>query len=73
MAVRLWDTRDGATVWTDSRNGDWPVAALKAGAGQPVSVSVSDPEERYGEFMRQLVRAVTEDFRPQYETRRIPR
>jgi hypothetical protein len=71
MAAKLWDTRDGATVWTDSRNGDWPVAGLRVGAGQPVSVSVSDPEERYGEFMRQLVRAVTEDFRPQYETRRI--
>ena len=73
MAARLWDTRDGATVWTDSRSGDWPVAGLRVGAGQSVSVSVSDPEERYGEFMRQLIRAVTEDFRPQYETRRIPR
>jgi|SRR5688572_22938965 hypothetical protein len=69
MTARLWDTRDGATVWTNARNGDWPVARLRMEAGQPVAVSLSDPEERYGDFMRQLVRAVTEDFRPRYETR----
>lgn len=73
MAARLWDTKDGATVWTHSRNGDWPVAKLRVEAGQPVSVNVSDPEDRYGDFMRQLVRAVTEDFRPRYETRRVAR
>jgi len=73
MAARLWDTRDGATIWTNSRNGDWAVAKLRVEAGQPVSVNVSDPEERYGDFIRQLVRAVTEDFRPRYETRRVAR
>jgi len=73
MAARLWDTKDGATVWTNSRNGDWPVAKLRVEAGQSVSVNVSDPEERYGDFMRQLVRAITEDFRPHYETRRVAR
>jgi hypothetical protein len=73
MAARLWDTKDGATVWTNSRNGDWPVAQLRVESGQPVSVSLSDPEERYGDFMRQLVRAVTEDFRPRYEKRRVAR
>ena len=73
MAAKLWDTQDGATVWTQSRNAEWPVANLRVGAGQPVSVSVSDPEERYGEFTRQLVHAITGDFRPQYETRRVPR
>jgi hypothetical protein len=71
MTARLWDARDGATVWTNARNGDWPVARLRVEAGQLPSVSVSDPEERYGDFMRQLVRAVTEDFRPRYETRPV--
>lgn len=71
MTARLWDTRDGATVWTRSRNGDWQVAGLRVEAGQLPSVRVSDPEERYGEFMRQLVRAITEDFRPHYERRRV--
>ncbi len=73
MAARLWDTRDGATVWTHSRSGDWPVAGLRLESGRPVSVSVTDPEERYGEFMKQLVHAITGDYRPQYETRRVPR
>jgi hypothetical protein len=73
MTARLWDARDGATVWTNARNGDWPVAKLRVEGGQPVAVSLSDPEERYGGFMRQLVRAVTEDFRPRYETRPAPK
>lgn len=73
LAARLWDTRDGATVWINSRSGEWPVADLRVEAGQSVSVNVSDPEERYGDFMKQLVRAVTEDFRPQYEKRRVAR
>ena len=73
MAARLWDTRDGATVWTHSANGDWPVAGLRLEAGQPVSVSVTDPEGRYGEFMKQLVHTITGDFRTQFETRRVPR
>jgi hypothetical protein len=71
MTARLWDTRDGATVWTRSRSGDWQVAGLRIEAGQLPSVSVSDPEERYGDFIRQLVRGITEDFRPHYERRRI--
>lgn len=71
MTAKLWDARDGATVWTNTRNGDWPVARVKVEAGQLPSISVSDPEERYGDFLRQLVRAVTEDFRPRYETRRV--
>ena len=71
MTARLWDARDGATIWTNTRNGDWPIARLRVEGGQPVAVRVSDPEESYGEFMRQLVRAVTEDFRPRYERRRV--
>lgn len=71
MTARLWDTRDGATVWTNSRNGDWSVARLRVESGAPVAVSISDPEERYGEFMRQLVHAVTSDFRPHYERRPV--
>lgn len=73
LAARLLDTSDGATVWSNSRNGDWPVARLRVEAGRAVSVGVSDPADRYGEFMRQLVHAVTEDFRPRYETRRVAR
>lgn len=73
LSARLLDARDGATVWSNSRNGDWPVARLRVEAGQPISVGVSNPEDRYGEFMRQLVHAITEDFRPRYERRRVAR
>jgi hypothetical protein len=73
MTARLWDTKDGATIWSNARNGDWPVSKLRLEAGQLPSVRISDPEESYGDFMRQLVRAVTADFRPRYETRRVAR
>lgn len=73
MTARLWDARDGATVWTNTRSGDWPVTKVRMEAGQIPAVSLGNAEERYGEYMRQLVRAVTEDFRPRLETRPAPK
>jgi hypothetical protein len=71
LTVRQWDTKNGATIWTQTRHGEWPVAKVRVQTGQSVGVRVSDPRERYGELMEQLVRAVTSDFAVQYERRPV--
>jgi hypothetical protein len=71
LTVRQWDTKTGATIWTKTRQGEWPVAKMKVETGRSVGVKMSDSRERYDEFMQQLVRAVTSDFAVQYERRPI--
>jgi hypothetical protein len=71
LSVKQWDTKSGATLWTNARHGEWPIARLSKGTGQPVLFSASDPRDRYGDFMEQLVKAVTDDFRVQYERREV--
>ena len=73
MVAKHWDTTTGATLWTNSRNGQWPVGGLSKNSHNAVSFSVSAPEDRYEEFIGKLVHAVTNDFRPHYETRRVPK
>jgi hypothetical protein len=34
---------------------------------------MSLPEERYGQFITELVDAVTDDFQPHYERRTVPK
>jgi hypothetical protein len=70
LSVKQWDTKTGATVWTNAREGEWPVAHVRKAAGQPVSFSASKPEDRYAEFLGELVDAVTEDFQVHYERRK---
>lgn len=71
LVLKHWDTKTGAVLWTNSRHGRWPVASVSTGTAQPISVSVSDPRDRYGDFMEQLIHAVTDDFRVHYERRPV--
>jgi len=71
LTIRQWDTRTGATIWTNTRHGEWPVTKMRVQAGPSVGVRVNDTREGYGEFMEQLVRAVTSDFAVQYERRPV--
>jgi hypothetical protein len=71
LTLKHWDTKTGAVVWTNTRYGKWPVASLSTGTTQPISVSVSDPRDRYGDFMEQLIQAATDDFRVHYERRPV--
>jgi hypothetical protein len=73
MVAKHWDTTTGATLWTHSRHGQWPVASVSKDSRSPVSFSLSVPEDRYGQFITKLVYAVTDDFRPHYETRKVPK
>jgi hypothetical protein len=70
MASKHWDTQTGATIWTHSRYGEWPVGKVSMNKKNPLSISMSDPEGKYGHFLSKLVYRVTDDFRPHYEKRK---
>lgn len=69
LSVRHWDTRSGATLWTRAHWGEWPLARITT--GQPISLTLSDPRDRYAAFLQQLAYAVTEDFRAHQERREV--
>jgi phage antirepressor YoqD-like protein len=71
MVAKQWEAATGATLWTNSRFGDWPLANVSKSSGNPFSFSMSHPEEKYGQFITKLVYVVTDDFRPHYETRKV--
>jgi L,D-peptidoglycan transpeptidase YkuD (ErfK/YbiS/YcfS/YnhG family) len=73
MTSKHWDTETGATIWTHSRYGEWPLASVKKGSGSAIFFSVSDPEDKYGQFIGKLAYAVTDDFRAHYEKRVVPK
>lgn len=66
LSAKLWHSASGATVWTNSSHGKWSVANLNVSAGNLPSFGVSDPEEKYGKMVNELVYALTGDFRPTY-------
>ena len=39
----------------------------------PVSLSLSDPEDKYEGYIEELVFAGIDDFRPHYEQRKAPK
>lgn len=70
LSSKLVETAGGATIWTSSRSGTWTLAGAQvglAGAG----LGISDTEKKYREMVADLVRAVTKDFQPRYERRRV--
>jgi hypothetical protein len=71
MVSKQWDTGTGATIWTNSRQGQWQVARVHKDMQDPISFRVSNPEDRYEQFVGELVYALTNDFRPHYERRQV--
>ena len=63
LTVSLLSSRTGGTVWRSSAAASGSVARVNVTAGLP-SVAARDPEEAYGELVRELVERVTHDFRP---------
>jgi hypothetical protein len=72
LTLRHLDTKTGVTLWTNSRQGQWPVAKVGTGTGGGLAISMSDPQDRYAQFMGQLITAVADDFRHHYERRAVP-
>lgn len=73
LAAKHWDALTGATIWTNTQSGEWPVAKINKTTGRPVGFSLSLPEDQYGEHLSALVFAATDDFRPHYEKRKVPK
>ena len=71
LKTRILETDSGATCWTRSTSGKTQVAGIKLIEGGPVNIGVSDPKEKYGKLVPQLVYANTMDFRSRYEYRTV--
>jgi hypothetical protein len=63
LSARLLDTRDGATLWTDSARDRRTVAQVSVFRGGDIFFDARDPERAYGSLVRSLVERTTRDFR----------
>ena len=63
LTVRLISARTGGTIWRSSSTASGTVSNV-ALAGRRPSIAVRDPEEAYGDVVRNLVSGVTSDLRP---------
>lgn len=71
LRTRILETGSGATLWTRATSGNTPVAAISLMEGGPFSIGVSDPAEKYGKLVPELVYVNTSDFRSYYEYRKV--
>jgi len=67
LSTKLLEADSGATLWTRSSNGKRSVAKLRLADGGHVNIGVSDPRDKYGQLVSELVDANTSDFWPHYE------
>jgi hypothetical protein len=63
LTVRLLSTSTGATVWRSSATASRTVGNVRLTDHNP-SIAMRDPDEAYGEVVRDLVTTVTRDLRP---------
>jgi hypothetical protein len=71
MRGKLWDSANGATVWTNSSWGSWSVAKISLTEGGVGSFSYRDPSEKRNQIFMSLIKALTGDFWSTYETRQV--
>src|SRR5262249_54160660 len=64
LTIRQWDTRTGATIWTNTRHGEWPVTKMRVQAGPSVGVRVDDSRGGHRGFIVQLRSGRTQRFAP---------
>jgi hypothetical protein len=69
ITVKLIDTGQGATIWTDSARDRRTVAHVSVFRGGDFFFDAQDPEEAYGKLIRTLIKDITEDFRAHYQRR----
>jgi hypothetical protein len=72
MVSKHLDTGTGVTIWTNSRQGHWKVAAVHQNL-EDISFSLTIPEDQYGQDIEELAYALTDNFRPHFEKRRVPK
>lgn len=66
MTVRLFDSLNGATIWTNSARCKENVAHIGISSNGSAHFGASDPEEAYGKLVNGLVYSLTDDFRVHY-------
>jgi hypothetical protein len=71
LQTRILETDSGATLWTKTNSGKVSVAKLNLAKEGPFNFSASDPKEKYGKLVPELVYANTSDFRSRYEYRKV--
>jgi hypothetical protein len=71
LSAKLLETDNGATLWTNATSGKTSVAKVNLMKDGPISFGISDPQDKYGELVPQLVYVNTTDFRHQYEFRKV--
>ena len=71
MSGKLWDSANGATIWTNSSWGSWPVAKISVTEGGAGSFSYRNPSEKRNQILMSLVKALNGDFWSTYETRNV--
>ena len=71
MSGKLWDSANGATIWTNSSWGSWPMAKINLTEGGAGSFSYRNPSEKRNHIIMSLVRALNGEFWSTYETRKV--
>ncbi len=71
LSARLLETGRGATLWTRATSGKTSVAKVNLMKDGPISFGISDPKEKYGKLVPNLVYVNTTDFRSRYEYRKV--
>jgi hypothetical protein len=71
LRTRILETDSGATLWTRATTAKTQVARISLMADGPISFGVSDPKEKYGKLVPELVYVNTTDFRSRYEYRTV--
>jgi hypothetical protein len=71
MSGKLWDSANGATIWTNSSWGSWPVARMSLTEGGAGSFSYRNPSEKRNQILMSLIKALNGDFWSTYETRKV--
>jgi hypothetical protein len=71
MSSKLWDTANGATIWTNSSWGSWSVAGVSLTSMGATGVTLSTPAEQRDRILMELIRALDRDFWPTYVKKRV--
>lgn len=67
LTAKLYDSFDGATVWTSSARGRETVANVNVLTGGSIYFDADDPAKAYGKLVDGLLDEVTYDLRVRYE------
>ena len=66
IAVKLVETSQAGTVWTNSAQDKKEVAQVSIFSGGAVHFDAENPEEAYGKLTKSLIEEVTRDLRASY-------